>query len=294
MTMIHPQFDPVALALGPIKLHWYGLAYLVSFLLFYQLATYRSKQRDGWTAEMVSDLLFYGMLGVIVGGRVGYVFFYQFHQFLANPLYLFKVWEGGMSFHGGFIGVMLAMWFFSRSNNKTPFQTFDLITPCVPIGLFFGRMGNYINGELWGRVSDAGHSWLMLFPQARHADAQLINNNPQLLELSTKVGEYNLLPRHPSQIYEAITEGLILFAFIWWFSSKPRPRMAVSAIFVMGYGLARFTIEFFRQPDADQGFILFGWVTKGQMLSFPMIVAGIIMLVIAYRRSIFDWGERNY
>nr|MBS9779568.1 prolipoprotein diacylglyceryl transferase [Moraxellaceae bacterium] len=285
MAILHPQFDPVAISFGSsIQIHWYGITYLLGFLCAYTLATYRSKQRKGWTADMISDIMFYGMLGVILGGRIGYVLFYQFGSFLENPAYLFKVWEGGMSFHGGFLGVMFAMWYASRKYKMTPFQVWDFIIPCVPTGLFFGRMGNFINGELWGRVSDGGYKWLMLFPQARSADSELIQANPQLQELATKVGEYSILPRHPSQLYEAFAEGLLLFVIIWWYSSKPRPRMAVTALFLMGYGFSRFIIEFFRQPDADQGFILFGWMTKGQILTLPMIIGGIIMLIIAYRR----------
>ncbi len=295
MAILHPQFDPVAISFGSaIQIHWYGLTYLLGFLMAYILLNYRAKHRDGWTADMISDLMFYGMLGVILGGRIGYVLFYQFSDFLANPVYLFKVWEGGMSFHGGFLGVMFAMWYASRKYKMTPFQVWDFIIPAVPTGLFFGRMGNFINGELWGRVSEGDYKWLMLFPQARSADGELIQANPQLQEIATKVGEYYILPRHPSQLYEAFSEGLLLFVIIWWYSSKPRPRMAVTALFLLGYGFSRFIIEFFRQPDADQGFILFGWMTKGQILTLPMIIGGIIMLIIAYRRAIYDWGERNY
>lgn len=290
MAMIHPQFDPVAFSLGSLKVHWYGLMYLLAFATAYGLAWYRSSKREGWNAEMVSDLVFFGAIGVILGGRIGYVLFYQLGTFLQNPLYLFKVWEGGMAFHGGFIGVMLAMWYFARKYKKAPFEVLDFIAPCVPTGLLFGRLGNFINGELWGRVSDAGYSWLMLFPQAARADMTLLQNNESLKQIMVEVNGQYLLPRHPSQLYEAFAEGLLLFLILWWFSSKPRPRMAVSALFLLGYGLSRFTIEFLRQPDADQGFILLGWVTKGQMLTMPMIIAGIIMLIYAYRKGIYDWG----
>lgn len=289
MAIIHPQFDPVAVSLGPLQVHWYGITYLLGFLFAYMLATYRSKNREGWTPDMVSDLMFYGMLGVILGGRIGYVIFYHFSDFLANPAYIFKVWEGGMSFHGGFIGVMLAMWYFAKKYKKTPFQTLDFIAPFVPTGLMFGRIGNFINGELWGRISESDLNWLMFFPQAKYADADLIAETPSLQGLATEIHGSYLLPRHPSQLYESFAEGLILFILLWWFSSKPRPRMAISALFLLGYGFSRFTIEFFRQPDADQGFILFGWMTKGQILTAPMILVGIIMLVFAYHRSIFDW-----
>lgn len=264
--MIHPQYDPVALSLGPLEVHWYGLMYLLAFAAAYGLAWYRSTKRDNWTTDMVSDLVFYGALGVILGGRIGYVLFYQFGELLQNPAYILKVWEGGMSFHGGFIGVMLGMWFFARKYKKTTFQVFDFIVPCVPTGLLFGRIGNYINGELWGRVSDGGYNWLTYFPQAAAFDMEQLQSNPQLQELMIEVNGQYILPRHPSQLYEAFAEGLLLFIFLWWYSSKPRPRMAASAVFLLGYGISRFIIEFFRQPDADQGFILLGWMTKGQIL----------------------------
>lgn len=196
--------------------------------------------------------------------------FYEFGQFLADPLWLFKVWTGGMSFHGGFLGVVVAMVFFARKYKKTAFQTLDFIAPCVPTGLMFGRIGNFIGGELVGRpVENLSYPLAMIFP---HVDQ---------------------LSRHPSQLYQALGEGLLLFIVLWWFSSRPRPRMAVSAVFLMGYGLARFFVEFFREPDVDQGFILLGWVTKGQMLSFPMILIGLWMLWYAYQRKIYDWGPNK-
>ena len=291
--MIHPNYDPVALALGPVEVHWYGLMYLLAFAAAYGLAWYRSTQRETWSTDMVSDLIFYGALGVILGGRIGYVLFYQFGELLQNPAYLLRVWEGGMSFHGGFIGVMVGLWFFARKYKKSAFEVFDFVVPIVPTGLLFGRIGNYINGELWGRVSDGGYNWLTYFPQAVNFDADLLNSNPALQELATQVNGQSLLPRHPSQLYEAFAEGLLVFLFLWWFSSKPRPRMAASGVFLLGYGLSRFIIEFFRQPDADQGFILLGWMTKGQILTVPMIVVGIILLVYAYKRDIYDWGKQS-
>lgn len=288
---IHPQFDPVAVHLGKLQLHWYGLMYLLAFAAAYALAWYRTKSRADWNADMVSDMIFYGAMGVILGGRIGYVLFYQFSEFLANPAYLFRVWEGGMSFHGGFLGVGLAMWLFARKYKKNVFNVLDFVIPCVPTGLLFGRIGNFINGELWGRVSDGGYSWLMLFPQAWQADQALIASNPTLQKLAVNFNNYPLLPRHPSQLYQAFSEGVLLFLLCWWFSSKPRPRMAVTGLFVLGYGLARFTTEFFRQPDADQGFILFGWMTKGQILSFPMILVGLLLLLWAYKNKVYDWGK---
>jgi phosphatidylglycerol:prolipoprotein diacylglycerol transferase len=266
--MLHyPNIDPVAVHLGPVQVHWYGIMYLLAFLCAWGLATYRAKQRPNWQAEMVSDLIFYGALGVILGGRIGYVLFYEFDQFLADPIWLFKVWTGGMSFHGGFIGVVLAMLFWCRKYQKSWFETLDFIAPCVPTGLMFGRIGNFIGGELYGRVvSDPHYPFAMIFP----------------------TDPLHLL-RHPSQLYQALCEGLLLFVLLWWFSGKPRPRMAVSALFLVGYGLARWLMEFFREPDADQGFILLGWMTKGQLLSLPMFLIGLVLLYIAYRRKHYDW-----
>jgi len=268
--LTYPQMDPIAVALGPIKVHWYGIMYLLAFMCAYGLALFRARDpQRGWTSEHVSDLVFYGALGVILGGRIGYMVFYESGMLIDNPLNLFKVWQGGMSFHGGFIGVMLAMVVFARKYGKTPLQTLDFIAPCVPTGLMFGRLGNFINGELWGRpVTDPNFPLAMIFPSdALH------------------------LPRHPSQLYEATFEGLVLFLLLWWFSSKPRPRMAISALFLLGYGCARFFIEFFRQPDADQH-LWFGWMSKGQLLTVPMLLIGLWMFWYAYRRNVYDWGPK--
>lgn len=229
-------------------------------------------------------------MGVILGGRIGYVILYNFGEFLANPAYLFKVWEGGMSFHGGFVGVVVAMFFFGRKYKKHAFTVLDFIAPCVPLGLLFGRIGNFINGELWGRVSHGDYAHLMYFPQAVHADHELINADPSLHEIAVQMGEYYLLPRHPSQLYQAFTEGVLLFILLWWFSSKPRPRYAVSALFLLGYGCSRFTTEFFRQPDVGYE-LIFGWMSKGQLYSLPMIIAGVILLVLAYKNKVYDWQK---
>lgn len=266
----YPIIDPVAIALGPVKVHWYGLMYLLAFLCAWGLSSLRTKKRVGWNADMLSDLIFYGALGVILGGRIGYVIFYEFGKFLSDPLWLFQVWTGGMSFHGGFLGVMVAMLLWCRKYQKSWFETLDFIAPCVPTGLMFGRIGNFIGGELYGReVQDPTYPFGMIFP----------------------TDPFHLV-RHPSQIYQALCEGLLLFIILWWFSAKPRPRFAVSAIFLSGYGCARFAMEFFREPDADQGFILLGWMTKGQLLSLPMILLGIWMLWYAYHKKIYDWGPQ--
>ncbi|NQV71118.1 MAG: prolipoprotein diacylglyceryl transferase [Pseudohongiella sp.] len=255
-----PQFDPVAFALGPISIHWYGIMYIVAFGGAWLLASYRAKQKNGeWTADQISDLIFYGALGAVVGGRMGSVFFYNFGRFLDDPVWLLRVWEGGMSFHGGLLGVLFALYWYSRHINKPFFETMDFIAPIVPFGLGAGRIGNFIGGELWGRPTEA--AWGMVFP---HVDQ---------------------LPRHPSQLYEFALEGVVLFIMLWWFSSRPRPRFAVTGLFAVGYGCFRFFIEFFRQPDLDKGFIAFDWLTMGQLLSTPMIIGGFVLLFLAYQKS---------
>ena len=254
-----PQFDPVALAIGPISIHWYGIMYMIAFGGAWGLASIRAKQQPGeWTAEQISDLVFYGALGAVLGGRMGSVLFYNFDRFLSDPIWLLRVWEGGMSFHGGLLGVLLAFFLYSRSIKKEFFEVMDFIAPFVPFGLGAGRFGNFIGGELWGRPTDV--AWGMVFP---HVDQ---------------------LARHPSQLYEVALEGIVLFTFLWWFSSKPRPRMAVTGLFAIGYGSFRFFIEFFREPDLHLGFVALDWMTMGQVLSAPLIVAGVIVLILAYMK----------
>lgn len=258
--LTYPQFDPVALQIGPLKIHWYGVMYLLGFFVTWILANRRAKRLDiSLTSEQIADLIFYGALGVIVGGRLGYMLFYGWSDLIANPLNLFKIWQGGMAFHGGLLGVLVSLWLYSRKIKKSFFELTDFIAPMVPIGLGAGRIGNFINSELWGRVSTA--PWAMVFPDA------------------------GPLPRHPSQLYEFFFEGIVLFIVLWWFSSKPRPRMAVSALFLIGYGCIRFVLEFFRQPDMQIGFVAFGWMTKGQLLSIPMIVVGIMIMCYVYTCS---------
>lgn len=257
---VYPEFNPIAFTLGPIKVHWYGLMYLLSFLLGWGLAVYRTRlPHIHWKREEVGDYLFYVVLGVVIGGRVGYMLFYQPDVLLSQPLQLFYVWQGGMSFHGGLIGVLLASLWYARKTHRGFFDITDFVAPIVPVGLFFGRIGNFINGELIGRVTDV--PWGMVYPAI----------GPQ--------------PRHPSELYEAGLEGLVLFVILWWFSRRPRPRMAVSGLFLLGYGCFRFFLEFFRQPDAFLGFVAFGWMTMGQVLSAPMIVAGALMLAWAYSHN---------
>jgi phosphatidylglycerol:prolipoprotein diacylglycerol transferase len=259
--LIHPQFDPVAVHLGPLAVHWYGLMYLLAFLQIWWLGKWRLAARPelGVTEKGLDDLLFYGVLGVVLGGRLGQVLFYDPGYYFQHPGEIIAVWKGGMSFHGGFLGVLLAVAFWTRKHHANWLTTMDFVAPLVPLGLAAGRIGNFINGELWGRPADPSLPWAMVFPQ--------VDN----------------LPRHPSQIYQALGEGLLLFIILWLYARKARPVGAVSAVFLIGYGAFRFIAEYFREPDAG----IFGHsylVSMGQWLSLPMIVAGIVMLAWAYRR----------
>ncbi len=250
--LTYPEIDPVLLSIGPLKIHWYGMMYLLGFSSAWLLGIWRVKKSKDWDKEQVGDLILYGALGAVLGGRVGYILFYKLEDYLAQPLDIFRVWEGGMSFHGGLLGVLVAVWLFGRKTRKSFFEVSDFVAPLVPIGLFFGRIGNFINQELWGRVTDV--SWGMVFPLA------------------------GILPRHPSQIYEAMLEGLVLFAILWIYSAVSRPAGRVSGLFLVLYGLFRFVVEFTREPDAYLGFIALDWMTMGQVLSLPMIVAGLFIM----------------
>jgi phosphatidylglycerol:prolipoprotein diacylglycerol transferase len=263
--LTHPQFDPIAISLGPIAVRWYGLMYVAAFALFMVLGRLHLKRRPDikFTKENLDDLLFYGMLGVVLGGRLGYVLFYTPMHFLAHPIEILYIWQGGMSFHGGFLGVLVAMLLFCKKANCTFWQVTDFIAPLVPTGLGAGRMGNFINGELPGRITDA-HTWpwAMWFPK--------VDATP--------------LARHPSQLYQFAAEGIVLFALLWWFSRKPRPAGAVSAVFLIGYGTVRFLTEFTREPDSFLGLLSLG-MSMGQWLSLPMLIAGIGFLAHAYRSN---------
>lgn len=256
--LVHPQFDPVAIHLGPLAVRWYGLMYLVGFGLVWVMARHRIQRNPSgiWTQKDLDDALFYGILGTILGGRLGYVLFYKFGEYLQAPWKIFYLWEGGMSFHGGFLGVVLAMWWFARSRRQDWLRITDFIAPLAPLALAAGRIGNFINAELWGRPATV--PWAMVFPNV------------------------DRLPRHPSQLYEFALEGVALFAILWWFSARPRPRGAVSALFLIGYGLFRFAVEFTREPDSFLGLLALGF-SMGQWLSLPMVVIGAAMLVWAYR-----------
>jgi phosphatidylglycerol:prolipoprotein diacylglycerol transferase len=255
--LIHPQFDPVALQLGPLAVRWYGLMYLVGFALIWAAGRYRIARAPAgvWAAKDLDDVLFYGILGTILGGRLGYVLFYKFGEYVAEPWRVFYVWEGGMSFHGGMLGVILALAWFARSRRLDWLAVTDFIAPLAPLGLAAGRLGNFINAELWGRP--AAVPWAVVFPNV------------------------DKVPRHPSQLYEFALEGVVLLAVLWWFSLRPRPRGAVSGAFLLGYGVLRFLVEFTREPDGFLGLLSFG-LSMGQWLSAPMIVAGAGMIVWAY------------
>lgn len=251
--LTYPTINPIAFNLGPLAVHWYGLMYLLGFLLAWLLARYRIAYNKtlNWTKEQVADLIFYTALGLIIGARIGYMVFYDFPTLIAAPLTLFKIWQGGMSFHGGLLGGLLALFLFARRSKKPYLAVLDFIAPLIPLGLAFGRIGNFINGELWGKPTSL--PWGMVFPTG---------------------GPF---ARHPSQLYEFFFEGIILFIILWCYSSKPRPTGAVSGIFLMGYALSRIFVEFFRQPDIQLGYLAFGWLTMGQLLSLPMLLIGFYL-----------------
>ena len=269
--LIHPQFDPVALSLGPLAVRWYGLMYLAGFVLFMALGLRRIRQgHTSFTPKMLDDLLFYGVLGVILGGRLGYVLFYKPADYLADPVAILRVWEGGMAFHGGFLGVMVAMALFARRHRLDFLQVTDFIVPLVPLGLAAGRIGNFLNGELWGRVTQPSAPWAMVFPQAHQEDLIQAAQHP---EWQTWLASYGGLPRHPSQLYQFALEGLLLFVLVWWYSARPRDTGKVSALFLLGYGSCRFVAEFAREPDNFLGLLALN-LSMGQWLSLPMLIAG--------------------
>ena len=254
--LVYPQFDPIAVHIGPLSIRWYGLMYVLAFIFFVILGRIHAKRRPelGWNKDMIDDLLFYGILGVVIGGRLGEILFYEPGYYFSHPSEMIAVWKGGMSFHGGLIGALLAMAWFARKTGRSFLQIGDFVAPLVPTGLFFGRIGNFINGELWGRPADPSLPWAMIFPQ--------VDN----------------IPRHPSQLYEAAGEGILLFVIMWLYAAKPRETGLVSGMFLIGYGIIRFTAEFFRHTDPGIfGGLPFGFSTA-QWLCVPMVLAGLWLL----------------
>jgi len=266
--LIHPQFNPVALSLGPLSVHWYGISYLLAFVLFLVLAKQRLAHQpyaqwalqDQWGQKDIDNLMTYGVLGVVLGGRLGYCLFYKLGYYSQHPLEILYIWQGGMSFHGGMLGVIAALALFAWQRQRHWLQITDFVAPCVPTGLAAGRVGNFINGELWGRAADPSLPWAMVFPQSG-----------------------SLIPRHPSQVYQFLLEGLLLFALLWWQARRPQPTGWISGLFLSGYGLTRFVAEYFREPDAHLGLLALG-LSMGQWLCVPMLLVGVAMMVWAKRQ----------
>jgi phosphatidylglycerol:prolipoprotein diacylglycerol transferase len=275
MTYLH-DIDPIALHLGPVQVHWYGVMYMLGFIAAWYLG--RRRIRDGRlpgvSEQAFGDMLFYGMLGVVLGGRIGYILFYSFGDFLRNPLLIFRIWEGGMSFHGGLLGVMAGIALWCRRQKIHYIDAMDFIAPLVPPGLGFGRLGNYIGGELWGKPT--GGDWGIVFPRSL---PQPYASMPmqQLRELHAK-GVLDVFARHPSQLYQAVLEGVVVGGVLWWYSRRPRPRYAIGGMFALLYGLQRFAVEFVRMPDEQIGYLAWGWLTEGQLLSVPLILLGLFWL----------------
>ncbi len=270
----YPEIDPVFISLGPVTLHWYGIMYLLAFASAWWLGRYRARQSKILDDKQIEDIIFFGAVGVILGGRVGSTLFYNFDQFLDNPIYILKIWQGGMSFHGGFLGVLVAMEIYRRKVGLSFFQLMDFVAPLVPLGLGFGRLGNFINGELWGAPSNVPWAMKMscdTFPTDRFYDF---------------AGPLCQVARHPSQLYAFALEGVILFTLLWLFSRKKRPVMAVSALFLIGYGVLRSINEMVRLPDAHIGYLLeTTWLTKGLLLSVPMVLVGLLLMFLAYKNQ---------
>lgn len=287
----YPAIDPVIFSLGPFHLgsfelgplaiRWYGLMYVIGFAVAWWLGRKRaSKPNSTWTPLDVDDLIFYSAMGVILGGRLGWITAYGFEQFIKDPLMVFRVWKGGMSFHGGLVGVLIALALFARRRKRLFADVMDFLAPLPGIGLCAGRIGNFINGELWGKPTDV--PWGFIVDPAKLHE----NQAQEAVDLCRRFGiDPCLLHVHASQLYESALEGLLLFTIVWIFTLRPRPRLAPAGLFLLGYGVFRFLIEFVRVPDENRGYLLFGWVTMGQILSTPMILAGLILLILAYRRA---------
>ena len=272
--MLFPEIDPVALQIGAIKIHWYGVSYMLAFIVGWWLARVRARQTGLLDNKGVDDLVFYVVLGVIVGGRVGYILFYNFGAWMSDPLELFRVWEGGMSFHGGLLGVLVAVWLFARKINARFFQVTDFIAPLIPVGLFTGRIGNFINGELWGAPTSMPWGMQVKCEQFYYLCTA---------KLGLPAGTELTPPLHPSQLYEALLEGVVLFVLLWLVALRKPAIMLISGLFLIGYSAFRFTVEFVRMPDAHIGYLWGEWLTMGQVLSLPMFVAGLVIAMLAYK-----------
>lgn len=277
-----PEFSVLGMTFHP-AVHWYGLMYALGFAAAWWLGRLRIRQGrlPGAGDAAFGDLLFYGMLGVILGGRLGYILFYDLPTYLSDPLQVFRIWEGGMSFHGGLLGVCLATWWWARQHRLHFFDVIDFVAPLVPPGLGFGRIGNFINAELWGKYTDA--AWGVIFPGA---EAPLARLPPAELQAQYASGALDRYARHPSPLYQALLEGVVMFVVLWWYSSKPRPRYAVAGMFALLYGAFRFLVEFVRVPDAQLGYLAFGWLTMGQVLSLPLVAVGLAWLWMSRRAPI--------
>ncbi len=283
------DFDPVFFSLGPFDLpllgvvgpfniHWYGITYLIGFAFYYLLGKYRIKKYpSSWNSEQLSDFLFYGAIGIIVGGRLGWVMFYNDTSLFDDPMLPLRVWEGGMSFHGGLTGVLVAMLYFKKKSQKTFFEISDFIAPLVPTGILAVRMGNFLNGELWGRLTQ--HPWAMIFPDSLPVHLQAANMPEGAWQELYEQGQLAAFARHPSTLYEAFGEGLVTFFVVWIVANKAKRRGTVSAAFLLSYGITRFIVEFFREPDANRGYIAFEWMTMGHLLTLPIIGFGIWILI---------------
>ncbi len=273
--MHYPNIDPVILSLGPVAIRWYGLAYLAAFGACWWLGNRQTERRfPDWTRQHVSDVVFYGALGAVLGGRLGYVLFYGFDSLLRDPMVVLRIWDGGMSFHGGLMGTAAAVWWFGRKTGKTIWQVGDFVVPLVPIGLGFGRLGNFANTELPGRMTES--AWGLIYPCSADAIRSI---NPLCS------GAWETFARHPSPLYQALAEGVVLFACVWWFAARRRPPGMISGVFLAGYGCLRFVTEQFREPDGHLGFIAFDWLTMGQLLSLPMVIVGILIVAWAKRSA---------
>jgi phosphatidylglycerol:prolipoprotein diacylglycerol transferase len=279
MTYLH-QLDPILIELGPLKVHWYGVMYLLGFAAAWFLgrSRVRAGRLPGVSEQAFGDLMFYAMLGVIFGARIGYILIYDLPSYIADPVQILKIWQGGMSFHGGLAGVLVASLWWARRHKLHVFDVVDFVAPLVPAGLGLGRLGNFINGELWGKYTEAG--WGVIFP---YAEADLAGLDAATLQTMHESGVLDQLARHPSQLYQLSLEGIAMFCLLWWFSRRPRPRYAVAGMFALLYGCFRFLVEFVRLPDEQIGYLAFDWLTMGQVLSLPLVVLGLILLWLSRR-----------